>query len=866
MKAGGIIIIFLLMSGGAWATGVYDTLPKVTVTGYQDNGTNKSGLRLQIQSSNIVDIVAAERAEQSSDLSVADISRRVNGLSVTSDHSGQSDRTIIRGIDPKYNYTLVDGIKVPSPGDRSRYVPLAIFPADLIERIEVFKSLTPNMEGDAIGGVVNIVLRDAPGEGMFKLRLMTGYNDAFIGQPYPTFNSGVVQKQSPYQLYGPGYSATGTDFTKSNLYFTNHQPAPDLVGSLTWGRRYCDKKVGVLIAGDYQTIKSGVNGFFIPQNNEPQVNNAPGLTDFYLDKYASTIIRQGLHARVDYLPDARNSISLCQFYARQEDIESRHRVDTSLTQGRSEPGTGRIIISDRSRLHFQNLYSASLRGVHRLGTGWELKWTMAYAVATGLYPDWAELSAGTALIAQPNGTIAQSPLLLDPLTRIWLRNREEDVSGYLDVSRRWIIRGKEVSLSAGGLYRVKDRNNFYNSYIFQPAITGAYGQPFIDIYHAVWTNNDGPQDPYGAVANPNTYTAHEYIGAAYAAVTLKGRRTEWIGGLRYENTRQEFVSSVDPTVSYGKEGSIQYADCLPSVQMKYRLGSKAQLRVSWNQSLSRPALYDVTFYSVTYEDYLEAGNPFLRRSRANNADLRYEWYSGSLDFLEGGVFYKYIADPYERTLLNAGDELYPLPTQGLSYTPAGELTAQMRNSPAAEVGGVELAGAKYFGRFGVQAGYTYGYSRITVSTEFKTRQEPNDPSSNLITVQRNETRPLQGQSPHLASVSLVWRDDRRGWTGRLTGIYTGRRIYSVSGWYGLDYWQRGYGFIDASIEKIWWKRLKVFVKTANLFNTVTTVDLMTPNPEFSSGWIPGQGRANRITVMRQVEKSSWYAGAAWELR
>ena len=530
----------MMISAAAHASDGCDTLPRVTVTGYQDNSTNKSALRLQSLSGKIVDIVSAESVGQSSDLSVADISRRVNGLSVTTDHSGQSDLTIIRGIDPKYNYSLVDGIKVPSPGDRSRYVPLALFPADIIERIEVVKSLTPDMEGDAIGGVVNVVLRDAPNEGIFKLRLMSGYSDAFIGQSYVSFNNGVVQKQSPYQLYGPSYSATGNDFTKSNLFFTDHQPAPDLVGSLIWGRRYWGKKIGVLIAGDYQSIKNGVNSFFIPQNNEPQLNNAPGLTDFYLDKYASTIIRKGVHARVDFAPDPKNSFALYQFYSSQEDIESRHRIDTILTEGRSERGTGRITILDRSRLHFQDLYSASLRGVHRLPVGgahalpdaWSIKWTLAYAVASGLYPDWAELSAGTALIQQPGGAVAASPLVLDPLTRIWLRNLEEDLSGYLDVARRWVVKGREISLSGGGLYRAKDRDNFYNSYIFQPAITGAYGQPFVDIYHAVWTNNDGPQDPFGAVANPNTYTAHEYIGAAYTMLSFKGKRVAWIAGLR----------------------------------------------------------------------------------------------------------------------------------------------------------------------------------------------------------------------------------------------------------------------------------------------------------------------------------------------
>lgn len=842
-----------------------DSLPKITITGYPDNGSERNALRLRSHAGMIMEIVPAENVEHSADLSVADITRRVNGLSVTTDHSGLSDRTIIRGMDPKYNYTLVDGIKIPSPGDRSRYVPLAIFPADIIQRLEVYKSLTPEMEGDAIGGAVNLVLRDAPNEPLLKVRFSTGYNQAFIGQSYLSFDNRVVNKKSPYQLYGPSYAATGNDFTKANLSFKHKQPLPDVLGSLTWGQRHFNNKLGILIAGDYQDIKRGVGSFFIPQNNEPQLSNAPGLTDFYRDQYSATILRQGLHARLDWVFNSRHTIGLYQFYSSQEDIESRHRIDTSLTLGRTGPGTGRITISDRSRLHFQDLYSTSLRGAHLLSPNVSLKWTAAYATATGLYPDWSELSAGTALIQQPNGSVAQSPLLLDPLTRIWLRNREQDFSGYLYADYHRTIKGREISLATGGLYRAKDRNNFYNSYTFQPAITGAYGQPFVDIYHATWTNNNGPQDPFGAVANPNTYTAHEYIAAAYASLSLRGKRTEWIAGLRYENTRQQFVSSVDPTVSYGKEGAIRYDDYLPSAQLKYKITATQQLRASWYESLSRPPLYDVTFYSITYEDYQEAGNPFLKRSRADNADLRYEWYPGDLDFLQAGLFYKHIDDPYERTLLNAGDELYPLPSQGLPYTPAGQLTAQMRNAPAASDYGFEIAAAKYAGKIGIEAGYTYLYRRITIPTKFMTRQDPADPSSNLISVTRNETRPLQGQSPHLANFGLIYRDDRKGWMARLTAIYTGRRIYSASSWYGLDYWQRGYTVLDASIEKQLGKQIKVFLKASNLFNTVTTVDLLTPNPEFASTFLPGQQSSGRITVMRQVDKAAFYAGLQWAL-
>jgi len=897
--------------------GLRDSLPEVTIRGYSDPGSMRQAVRLQRAASLIMDIVPEEAIQRTPDLTVADVTRRVNGLSVTTDHSGQADRTIIRGMDPKYNYTLVNGIKIPSPGDRSRYVPLSLFPADLVQSIEVYKNLDPAMEGDAIGGVVNMVLRNAPERPLFKIRLSTGYDQTFFDQSYLSFDRHVIQRRSPYELHGPGYSATGSDFSRGNLSFRNVQPAPDGLGSVTWGRRFAGSRLGVLLAADYQHIERGVPDYFIPQNNEPQLNNAPGLTDFYRSQYSATLIREGLHSRLDYAIDARNNVAFYEFYASEQDIESRYRVDTSLSQGRTEPGTGRITISDRSREHLQHIYSGTLQGDHFLagspgrglaagrgagalepgagdggaigglgvdsaggrgaGGSLRLRWSSAWSVASGLYPDWAELSAGTARIEQPNGSIVQSPLLLDPLTRIWLRNRERDWSNYVYLDYQHPVGDHVLAVGAGGLFREKDRTNFYNSYTFQPAITGAQGQVFTNIYDAQWTNNNGPVNPLGAVNNPNTYTAQEYIGAGYLSVQWKGRRAQWMAGARYEHTTQEFVSAVDPTVSYGKEGSIRYFDYLPSAQLKYRLNDRHVLRASWFRSLSRPALYDVTFYSVQYEDYVEAGNPFLRRARADNADVRWEWYgpaaagggsrsSGSQDVLQAGVFYKHITDPYERTLLDAGDELYPIPQQGLAYTPAGVLTAQMRNANDANDYGAEIAATKYLGRFGIQAQYTYTYSRIVQSTKYQTRADPGDPTSDIITVSRDEARPLQGQSPHLANLSVLYTDGQHGWNMRVGGIYTGRRIYSVSGWYSLDYWQRGYTMLDASMEKTLAHGWRIFVKADNLFSTHMTVDLLKRNPDLSTGLVPGQQRADRFTVLQQTYRTAYFAGVQWSWR
>ena len=110
-----------------------DTLPTVSVT-------TKQGLhQLEKNAKTVVEMVDEKRIEQSPDITIADVAQHVSGITVLNNNSGKDVQTVIRGMAPKYNVTLLNGIKIPSPDDNSRNIPLNIFPADMVQRIEVYK-------------------------------------------------------------------------------------------------------------------------------------------------------------------------------------------------------------------------------------------------------------------------------------------------------------------------------------------------------------------------------------------------------------------------------------------------------------------------------------------------------------------------------------------------------------------------------------------------------------------------------------------------------------------------------------------------------------------------------------------------------
>ncbi|GAA4319091.1 TonB-dependent receptor domain-containing protein [Compostibacter hankyongensis] len=806
-------------------------------------------------------VITRRSIEQSADITLADIAGRSAGVSLLGDKTATSVKAVIRGMDSRYSYISVNGMALPSPDDRSRYLSLDLFPSGIIDHLEIYKTLTPDMAGNAIGGIINIVTRPVPDSAQLAVNLATGYPQLFFQRRSLTFDDKVIRKRSPYEQYGPEHYATGADFTKDNLSFHAAHPAPDMQAGVSMADRFLHRKLGVLVAGSLQLFHYGSDGFLLLQNSEPQLKNVPGITDFISRQYDVASNHKSLYAALDYNINEQNCLYLHQLYISKDDRESRSSVDTSLSEGRSGPGTGRIALMQRSRLHRQSIEHLNLQGRHRLSQQLSLDWSGVYSEASGSYPDWAELSANTGRILGAGGIIRQTPELLAPLERTWLHNRETEADFYANMHYRPAFFKQKLELSAGTLLQRRHRDNFYNNYVFTPAITNGNGQPFQGIYAAVWLNNNGPQNPLGTVNTPGTYTAGEDISAYYIRAFLQAGNISVTAGVRKEGTVQTVRSAADAG-PFDRDVDIRYRDWLPSLHLRYAVDKKQGLRLSYYRAISRPSLYSLTFFNMDYDDYNEAGNPFLKRSTADNFDLRYERSDpGLLDELQVTAFYKHIRDPFEKTLLNTGEILYPIPQNGQPYTPVSKLTEQLRNYGAAHNYGLEIALVKHWGGLEINANYTFTSSHIVQTKKYKQRSDPADPASDIITVTRQEERPLQGQSRHLAGLILAYHFRPYDFTVQLTGTYTGTRIAEISGWYGLDNWQKGYAMLDLSFEKNIGNRWRIFAKATNLLNSGDRTFMKGKMPD-----LPRQTGRGDILVSRSYNGSGYMLGVQYRLK
>ncbi len=822
-------------------------LDQVEIVAHQDKESNQYARAEEKKADNVLNVLSAQTIQILPDISTASVLQRMSGISTERTATGEARYAVIRGMDRRYNYTLVNGIKIPSPDNMYRYVPMDMFPSDLLERLEVIKALTPAMEADAIGGAMNLIMKDAPDSLTINANIGTGFSELLAQRGYENFDKSVVNFKSPSDIHGQDYQSTPYDFTYKNFdYKSQKLPFNEIAGFSIGDRIFKNKELGILVAGSYQNLFNGSNSTWIRPENQPHAGNIPSFDDIYTRKYNAQNTRYGLHSKIDYSINARNKISLYNLLMEMDEIEYRNTIDTSLSIGRNGVGTGNTYLMYRSRIHDQSIYNSTLQGEHTLLDNFKLNWSGVYSLAKSEMPDWSEYQTVQQVGFDINHNQYSTPQVLNiPFYRIWTRNSDRDLAGYLNLSYHNTILGQDVTITTGGLYRDKLRDNHYNEWDLIPK-TSSIGQPVV--YDGQLTPDkfefEGVTASQGNPINPLTYSATEDVLSYYVqANILFFNKLSVLGGVRIENTQQGWKTAQDPKISYGAVGTVQYMDILPSVHFKYIINNKQNLRLSYFSALNRPGFFEYVPYTIEGDNFSFSGNPLLLHATSNNYDLRYEYFPESFDQFLFGAFYKNIFNPIETAV---------------KFTGTSSATLMPENFGTARNYGFELAVTKYWGHIGLSGNYTYTNSQITTSKLFY--------NANFVTETTTQTRPLQGQSPHIGNVSLLYKNQKVGLDAQVALVYTGKNITFVSPYKDLDYWQQDIIQLSCSVEKRVFKYFTAYCKVNNLLNAPVIVKILQPNIYRTGKFaLPIQTSNNYVTVQKDYYGQSFTFGVRMKI-
>jgi len=801
----------------------------------RNRATDQNARVMEKIAPNVVNMVSARSIELSPDLNIANVVQRVSGVSIERSPTGEGQFAIIRGMDKRYSYTMVNGVKIPGTNNKYRYVPLDIFPSFLVDRLEVTKSLTPDMEGDALGGVVNMVMKDAPDRFQLNLNVAGGYSQIFMERNFSGFNNQSVNYTSPYEKNGETYTATPKDFSTGNLDLKSYKPMPNLVGDFSIGNRFFDRKLGIILAGSFSRNYKGSNSTNYGTENDTL--NLPLITGNSYRTVSEQSTQLGIHNKIDFQLNRHHRFVMYNAYMNITSAQVRESQSVDLKNSSNSLSS----FSLRYKLNNQQLFSTVLQGDHDFTEKISAKWSVVHGNAINQTPDYINLSLFNEI---KNNTKLPLTISNGGSTRRWEHNSDEDWAGYLHFVFKPIVANLPVELAAGGLYRNKKRFSFFNEYRFFAVLNTDYksiqGRDWDNFSDIQWKNSVDLNN-----TDALNYNAIENITAGYLQFKINIPRLQVVGGLRVENTNQSYylVYAKGDVPPVGKQ---IYSDFLPSLNLKYMPTAKQNIRASYFRSLNRPGFLEVVPYIVIGEDNTEMGNPNIKHTVADNLDVRYEYFPKPLDQFMVGVFYKNIQDPIEYGWSN------PQGSKGnIYYMP--------NNFGTAKNLGMELDFTKYVRYFGVKANYTFTRSQITTTKKYRTIK---DGSRMLDSI--SQTRPLFGQSAHIANLSLLFKDAHSGWDAQLSANYTGDRIYIVSMYYDDDQWQKGFVQLDASIEKKLRNGISLYAKAKNLLNSPMEVYIKKVNPA-NNTVIEQDSQSTRTTVRLDNYMPSFIVGFRYKL-
>jgi len=821
------------------------SMAEVVVRARANRELETSGRMTEQQANNIVNVITAQTIDRSTDRTAADVLQRVSGMSLIRDQ-GEGRYLVMRGLEQRYNNTLLNGIKIPSPESKDRYLPLDIFPSGLFERIEVTKALTPELAGDAIGGSTNLMLRDAPDRFLFSFGVAGGGAEGTLGATYSRFDPGSVPELDPDRAHGvvsdadpttqlaPRYQPTSKDFSVNNLKFTDRKTPPDGLYSLLVGDREFDGRLGIIAAGSYQNTYNHVQTDFYSVSSDINTVDKEG----HLTPYAATYdnrayytnrIRGGLSLKADFIADPQQQINATYLYVRQEEDQTRHAVQVTIDGSR---GAADLTYTNRSALRTQDISSFSVGGDHFSASPFDLRWTFNYTDAVQDRPDEAEYSLYRNF--DPYGNI-QPFVGLGQITHSWRKNDDRQTLAKIDLTVHITDDGAHT-LQVGGNGQKLNRVNFQNDYILNPAIINGRTQPFTSIDSTITVPFGFGSTSGTSVYGYQNYKADEYLFSWYMQYTWILGDLQVLAGVRWEQARDSYFTMAPVTVGEN-EAKVTTVDFLPGIHFRYAITPENIARLSLTQSMSRPSYFDLVPASDRSDNSQTQGNPNLKPAHSVNFDLRYEYYPNPADMISVGYYHKRITDPIEDEYQSVG--IVFVTTKG--------------NGNPATVDGFEGVVSKRIWDFAVTANYSHVISRITNTKLVPVIDVYGDPVIPVPVVV--QTRPLQSQSPDIVNLSLSYLNPEWGTMMNVSYNYTGRRLIAVAQIDGYDTYQDGVGELDASGEQTLIGNLKFNVKLINLLNSTVVTEVA------SGDYV----KHNPIVIQREYNKFRGSVGLSFRL-
>ena len=689
----------------------------------------------------ISDAISAESIRKSPDRNTGEVLRRVSGASVQ-----DNKFVIIRGLNERYNSSLLNNSVLPSTEPDKKAFSFDIIPASLVDNVTIYKSPSPDLPGDFSGGAVKVTTKDYPTRAISDLTLILGYNSLTTFKPF--FRAAPAGSAIALSYFNNSRLMPGGYYNNRGAEFINLTEPQKIEITKQFPNDYAYAQANESLP-NFSLSYTGGNTKLTGNNKFGYIytvaySSGRRVVDRTRDEYESYTLQDYNYKTTNY--DMRSifsaMVNLSYSYGKSKiswknffnddfskNVALRNGINTTTTtdpfyyKGESNEANG------------NGIGSSVIEGLHNLNHNWVIDWNGSFSLTYRWQPDQAIVTFHT----DPNSSQyylslsnENSPDIVNA-GRVYSYLTEYIYGANVNATKTFTWNGRPQRLKIGTANYFRDRAVEVDAMGY--ASLDAKNRT-IHIYESKDVNFNTIFDPANVdayrmvVANIGTsstdYSGTALLNAGYVmmdnAISDKFRLT-W--GLRAENYTQKIVSP-------GKQNIDQTnLDLLPSFILTYALNKKTNIRAAASQSVNRPEFRELATYRVyDYENnFYLLGNDTLKRSKNFNADLRYEYFPASGEILSASLFYKNFDQPIEQT--NQGNDV-------LSFA----------NADGASVYGVELEARK---NLGFIKGDFFDNLVIYANAAFM----KGSVQFNGV----NYNNPMQGQSPYLINGGLGYSTD-----------------------------------------------------------------------------------------------------------
>ncbi len=694
----------------------------VVITG-QALGQAKA-INQQLNSDGIANFVSADKMKELPDVNAAEAISRLPGVAINRS-GGEGSKVVVRGLDPKFTAISINGVRLPATSGTDRSVDLSLISPELLSGIELFKSPTPDMDGDALGGSINLNVIKAPKERKARVKALGGYN-------------GLAETWSDYKFSG------------------------------SYSQRLFDGKVGISLNGNAERFnRSGEvtqlgwrdNDTAIIVGSNPVIRDQLGTRLTYNARREART-RQNGSVGIDFNLGDRTESTLLGIYSRtgRDQFNQAERYDVD---------NGRLVFQPNIRETSIQLFSGSISTRHAFDA-FKVEWGAAYSNILGETPYDLELEFFQDPIAfkrsvfqyenvirpQDFDNFVQRDSTAEYLQRGYINNSsntEGITSAFADVSVPLKLPGNITAiLKVGGKVRLSQRVRSVDEFTNEFGLYLTDNSRFAELgtLPAVGADRSGSRyfsshnfttsaaTPYKRLDDSDTrllntfdenrlrrfrslygdtdlfeksqysdvgdYSLDENVYAYYGMVKIKvGAKLTLIPGVRVEMSDNTYTGIYADLEGFLGRGELitevvdrDYTNVLPHLHLKYQLTDWFDIRASYSTTLARPDFnYVVPSTLVSRggdQTTVDQGNPQLEASVSENLDLYLTAFKGEYGLFSIGAFRKNISDAFYPFVIGLSDSnlvrQYGFPERGFNDARLDTYS----NSPDSYVEGIEF--------------------------------------------------------------------------------------------------------------------------------------------------------------------------------